>query len=369
MPEHENAVFPRCDDHVVDPGCSRRDPVGALREATGRVRVPLDRPDPDLASGAAPDQSDCEGDQAGEARTARGAGTRGPEGWGWARGEADEAAWQEARDARHSSPLSPTQIIALEAVSGLTVALSRAPFCAELVEGAARVGAAALGAADSDDDATRALRHLRRLAFAHRLVERLIEQTCLRVIRDGKVPSHLEGEARAFAAAFAPAEGTAGAKVALQGIHRWTPLAAWLADDAALQIALAAGVAPAPSAEAVLGLADEPELRPAAAIHWLLRGDAHLGLLDVVIDLLPDILGVGDQRGLVSQEARRTLRSAIPGLLARAPAIAELLLGQPLDRALLYGEAATEVLLRLALDQAVRERPAGQGPDSATDRA
>ena len=123
-------------DHIIDPARSRRDPPGTFRDAEGRLRVPLDRPDPDL--GGTPDHAHCGGysDRDGQVRS-------------WPEDDDDFALSEDDELGGDSDPrLSLEQYAALDAVPGLAAALHRSPYCGELIKGAVLVGEALMRQSD-----------------------------------------------------------------------------------------------------------------------------------------------------------------------------------------------------------------------------
>lgn len=362
MHEHENNVS----DNIADPTHARRDPPGTYRDTQGRLRVPLDRPDPDLSS--APDHADCDGQAQHEGGT-RSLPEDGP---GLT---ADNFPDDELRSlfrfdggedvrAELNRLLSPAQIAALEGVVGVVHAVTDAPFDVEVVGSAVRVGAAAVGV-DAGDAQARALHRVRRLVFAHRLVERLLERATLRVIANGWVPEGLELAASSFNGAYDPDEGTAGAKVVLGAVHASFPFIAEFADRAARALTRAADLAPAPTPEVGERLQPLSGLAQPIAFHWMALGDDDLGLLDVVLDHLAAVDSADSPMAEVSAE---TTQGVAPRILSRLPAAVRLFGADPSRAAAFLGQVATELLLRLAVARAAKAR-VGDGPDASTDRA
>jgi hypothetical protein len=346
MVENENNAA----DNVPRAARGRVDPWGTLRDQQGRLRVPLDRPEgADL--GGAPDADgpdDLPPDADDECR--------------WPLGEdADLGGDHDHEDAEDldedeaaGGRLSLEQVVALDAVAGMAAALCGAPFCAPVVEAALRLGEAAL-ATTPGHAGDRALQRVRRLVFAHRLVERLLERACQRVIDCGAVPAGFEELAAAFQAVHNPGEGTAGAGVVLEAVHRRIPSVGALADRVAGELALVADLTPAPSAEALRVAAELPWLGSDVALHWMALGDDDLGLLDVVLDAV----ATTGRTGCTEEVHRATLLAAAPRLLARAPAALTVLGEDSVKHAHLFGAWATQLLFQLA----VARKRAGVAPD------
>lgn len=352
MHENENTAA----DNIADPARSRRDPPGTLRDALGRLRVPLDRPDPD--HDGRPDHADCHGSVPPRSDDDRARGLPA--------GSLDEdevwTLFQWAEDEQEQVPaelralLPPAQVAALEAVVGMAHAVAHAPFCAEAVEGVVRVGEAALGLTP-DDAQDRALHRVRRLVFAHRLVERLLERACIRLISNGWVPAGMEQVASAFNAAYDPDEGTAGAEVVLAAVHRAFPFIADSADKAAQALTRAEDAAPAPTADVGERLGELSRVARSISFNWMALGDDDLGLLDVVLDTLAS---AGATDGAMGEVLAATTYRAGPRVLSRLPAMVQLFGGDPSTGAGFYGQIATEALLRTAV---ARAKATGTGAD------
>lgn len=364
-------------DHIIDPARSRRDPPGTFRDAEGRLRVPLDRPDPDL--GGPPNFGGCGGysHRDGHLRP-----------WpddddGWAPpadafnygldSDPETSPWDGGEAPRNL--LTAAQQAALAAVPGLATTLYLSPFCEELVQGAIRVGETAVGA-EAGDAQDRALHRIRRLVFAHRLTSRLLEAACQRAIDKDLVSEDFKGAAVTFRTVYKPADGTAGAEHAARMADYIFPELYESADKVAARLSHAAAVAPAPTAtvqrlleEAVAPAAAVDWLAPAAAVHWLALGDDDLGLLDVFLDAVATVGGLPG----ASEACQETARAVMPRVFAQLPAVAEVFGGNSLSRAMWLGSSAVEVMMDLAIRGAQAKshaaKPAADGPDASTDRA
>jgi hypothetical protein len=348
-------------DHIIDPARSRRDPPGTLRDAEGRLRVPLDRPDPDLGGGQ--DHAGCDGDdhRGGKA----GFGADGDDDLGLSADDLLDDDFGGDCDPH----LTLEQYAALDAVPGLAAALNRSPYCGELIKGAVLVGEAALKATPSDEQA-RVLHRIRRLAFGHRLFERLLERACLRAIDKRAIPVELNREVSGFLAAYDPDEGTAGAAKALDVIQKLMPEVNEWADKAAKQLYFASYVAPSPTAGACAEIAaGQLPGTPATVSFWLALGSDDLGALDILMDVLAEVAG----RPGLSDITSETIRSTLPRLFAQLPAVAALHGRNDEYMASLAGEAVKFILRRVAEEAELESRgattPAAEGPDASTDRA
>jgi hypothetical protein len=262
--------------------------------------------------------------------------------------------------------LSLEQYAALDAVPGLAAALHRSPYCGELVKGAVLVGEAALKATPSDEQA-RALHRIRRLAFGHRLFERLLERACLRAI-DKRAIRRVSSWPRGvrLPRRLRPGRGAPrGAKVVRGAVHASFPFIAEIADRAARALTRAADLAPAPTPEVGERLQPLSGLAQPIAFHWMALGDDDLGLLDVVLDHLAAVDSADSPMAEVSAE---TTQGVAPRILSRLPAAVRLFGADPSQAAAFLGQVATELLLRLAVARAAKAR-VGDGPDASTDRA
>lgn len=344
-------------DHIIDPARSRRDPPGTFRDAEGRLRVPLDRPDPDLGGSSDHAESGGYSDCDGQARP-------------WPEDDDDFTLPADDDFGGDSDPhLTLEQYAALDAVPGLAAALHRSPYCGELIKGAVLVGEAALKATPKDEKA-RALHRIRRLAFGHRLFERLLERACLRAIDKRAIPAELSGEVSGFLAAYDPDGGTAGAAKALDVIQKLMPEVNEWADQAAKQLYFASYFAPSPTAGACAEIAAGlPPGTPATVSFWLALGSDDLGALDILMDVLAEVAG----RPGLSDITSETIRSTLPRLFAQLPAVAALHGRNDEHMAAFAGEAVKSILRRVAEEAELESRgettPAADGPDSSTDRA
>ncbi len=339
----------------------RTDPRGTVRDLQGRLRVPLDRPDgagpvvapegigaEDLPPGAEP----ADGSPCGDTDVDDDDDLDDPF-------DHDDDDLDDLDDLDEGpGRLSLEQVVAIDAVAGMAAALCRAPFCAPVAEAMLRLGESALGT-DPGDAGDRALQRVRRLVFAHRLVERLLERACQRVIDCGAVPAGFEDLAAAFQAVRNPREGTAGAALVLAAVQRRVPSVSAHADRVAAELSLVAEVAPAPSAAALRQVAELPWLGPDVALHWMGLGEDDLGLLDVVLDAVATTGRVGASEAV----HRATVLAAAPRLLARAPAALTVLGEDSAQHADHLGAWATQLLVQLAVER----KRAGDGP--ARERA
>lgn len=304
MHENENTAT----DYVPDPARSRRDPGGTVRDAQGRLRVPLDRPDADI-DGFDADHADADGPALDE-------GDPDDVALSWPRdgegspGDIDEDDLGDPREAL----LGTAQLQALAALPALLEAAMAAPFCPPVIDAVHGTLADALCASAGQPQGVERVR-LQRVSAAlalRALAEQVVEHAVFNAVHaegslvpepvraayrarleaDAGVSAPWGGIAEAADLFAQPAAVTAATRTALERMEELAPGATRGPTEGARaaygRVLRATVVTPRPDGAALDAVFNEPELAGPAGALWLLFPPDRPGLLELVTSALAE---------------------------------------------------------------------------------